>query len=84
MMGGYHGEREIILNVNDSWAMSSSRFMVNKKRQKLITSSKFSIFQNVFIENVTINNYEVVELFLDNSVLSIYLLNSSFNSHIDF
>jgi hypothetical protein len=28
----YHGERKLILNENDSWAMPSSQFMVNKKQ----------------------------------------------------
>jgi len=31
MIEDYHGERKIILNENDSRAMSSSRFTVNKK-----------------------------------------------------
>jgi hypothetical protein len=47
----------MILNENDSWAMYSSRFTVNKKRQKRITSSKFSMFQNAFIGNVANNIY---------------------------
>jgi len=46
--------------------MSSSRKTINKtndknknkKQTKRITSYKFSMFQNVFIGNVTINIYE--------------------------
>jgi hypothetical protein len=41
---------------NDSQAMSSSRFTVNKKRHKRITSI-FSMFQYTFIVNVAINMY---------------------------
>ena len=51
------GERNIILNENDSRAICSSRLTVNKKRQEIITSSKFCMFQNVFIRNVAINIY---------------------------
>ena len=49
----------MILNENDFWAMYSSRFTVNKKtiQNKRITSSKFSMFQNDFIGNVTNNMY---------------------------
>ena len=45
------------LNENDSCTMSSSRLMVDKKRLNRITSSIFSMFQNVSIENVAIYIY---------------------------
>jgi len=50
----YHGERILILNENDSRAISSSRFMVNKKRHLRIT---IYLFQNAFIGNVAIYIY---------------------------
>ena len=53
----YHGERKLILNENDSWSMSSSWFTVNKKKLYKGITSTFSMFQNAFIGNVTINMY---------------------------
>jgi hypothetical protein len=47
----------IILNANDSRAIPSSGFMVNK-RHKNITST-FSMLQNAFIGNVAINIHGV-------------------------
>jgi hypothetical protein len=44
----------MILNKNYSRAMPLSLFMVNTKRHKRITSI-FSMFQNAFKGNVTIN-----------------------------
>ena len=41
---------------HDSRELSSSRFTVNKKRHKRITSI-FSMFQYTFIVNVAINMY---------------------------
>jgi hypothetical protein len=40
----YSGVRKIIFNENDSRAMFSSRFTVNKNRQESITPSNFLMF----------------------------------------
>ena len=48
MVDNYHGERNMILNENNSWS-------IKKKRQKRILSSKCSMFQNAFIGNVISN-----------------------------
>jgi hypothetical protein len=50
----YSGVRKIIFNENDSRAMFTSRFTVNKNRQERITSSKLLMFQNAFLGNVFI------------------------------
>ena len=57
MTDDYREERNMNLNENYSWTMSSSRFSVNKKRHKTITSYKFSVLQNAVIGNVAINIY---------------------------
>ena len=82
MIDDYHRECKMILNENKSQAMSSSRFMVNKKKHKRIIFSKFSMFENVFIGNVVTNINWVEMLLFENSVLKMYLLNSQLNLHI--
>ena len=54
MIDDYSGVRKIIFNENDSRAMFTSRFTVNKNRQERITSSKLLMFQNAFLGNVFI------------------------------
>jgi hypothetical protein len=55
MIDDYHGERKIILNENNSRAMSSLWFTINKNDFK--ESSKFAMFQKTFIGNVAITIY---------------------------
>ena len=73
MVYDFHGERKMILNENDSRAMSFSRFTIKRKRHKRNKFSKFSMFQNALIRNVAINIYGVEMLLFDNSVLKMYL-----------
>ena len=54
MIENYHLERKIILNENDSRAMSSSRFTVNKKVLHWGNTSIFYV-STCFIRNVAIN-----------------------------
>jgi hypothetical protein len=55
MIEDYHGERKIALNENDSQAMSSSRFTVNKKSYTK-EAHLCSMFQHNSLE-IAINNY---------------------------
>jgi hypothetical protein len=68
MIDNYYWDHKRILNENDSQAISSSQFIVNRKSHK---RSTFSMFQNAFIGNIAINIYEVEILLFDNSVLKI-------------
>ena len=54
MIEDYHGERKLILNENDSRAMSSSRLTVNKKNLHWGITFIFYV-STCFIENVAIN-----------------------------
>ena len=81
MIEDYHGERKIALNENDSQAMPSSRFTVNKKKYTK-ESHLYSMFQHNSLEILPLI-FMGVEMFLfDNNVLKIHLLNTQLNCHI--
>ena len=54
MINNYYWDHKRILNENDSQAISSSQFIVNRKSHK---RSTFSMFQNAFIGYVAVNIY---------------------------
>ena len=73
MIDDYHGERKMILNENDSRAISSWRITVDKSDTK--ESQLYFLFQIVFIWNVAINIYGN----RDDLVLIVFLLNTQLN-----
>ena len=71
MIDGYHRERKLMFNENDSRAMYSSRFTINIEKKRLKWITQFSKFHIASVKNASIDIYGVVILLFNNSVLSL-------------